>query len=442
MEQKKIKKDDLILADGEYYSMDCYKTQLNNNVLVVGAAGSGKTRSIVTPNILQASGSYVITDPKGLLYKKYGDYLRTKGYKVKVVDFINPGKSDKYNPISYIRSTQDVQKLAHMMIDGSNLNGFSRVDPFWDESSEVLLTALLHYLWQFNIEEDKTFDGIFKLLASCDVAEYNREAKTTLDRIFDAKEKRNPNDFGVRQYKKFRVGAGKTLCSVLISLGCRLGRYDTEELRQMMSRDEICLGDIGREKTAVFVIISDRDRAMDGLANIFYGQAMDELCRVADEECEDGRLPIPVRFILDDFATNCKITDFPRMISSIRSRGISTMLMLQAESQLEHCYGRDGYTIIASCDNYVYLGGNDVETANAIAKRCNIPIGKVLYMPIGTNFIFRRGQQPINGNNFNLEPFEEKCLKTLKSYKKSKRTVNCEENVIGNYPLQDFCSII
>ena len=179
----------------------------------------------------------------------------------------------------------------------------------------------------------------------------------------------------------------------------------------MTKEDELDLGSVGTEKTAVFVIISDKDRSMDGFANIFYSQAMDELCRVADEECEDGRLPIPVRFILDDFATNCKITDFPRMISSIRSREISTMLILQSEAQLTNCYGTDGRTVVANCDSYVYLGGNDLETAEAISKRCDVPLGKILYMPVGTNWIFRRGQKPINGRNFVLEPFEQMLLK-------------------------------
>ena len=408
---KEIHKGDLILAEGEYYSMDCYKTQLNNNVLVVGAAGSGKTRSIVSPNILQASGSYVITDPKGLLHKKYGDYLRKKGYRVRVLDFINPEKSDKYNPLMYIRSEYDVLKLAHLFVDSCNTTGIKGGDPFWDESSEVLLSALIGYLWEHARVADRNLNGVFQLLRSCNVCEYNAEAKTTLDRIFQDVENKNPKDFSLNQYKKFRVAAGKTLCSVLVSLSSRLGRFDFGGLRDMMSSDEMCLGDIGKEKTAIFVIISDRDRTMDGLANVFYGQTMEELCRVADEEYENGCLPIPVRFILDDFATNCKITDFPRMISSIRSRGISTMLMLQAESQLEYCYGWDGHTIIANCDNYVYLGGNDIETANAIARRCDMPIGKVLYMPVGTNFIFRRGQKPINGVNFPLELFEAKCLR-------------------------------
>lgn len=405
-----IKRNDMILADGQYYSMDCYETQLNNNVLVVGAAGSGKTRSIVSPNILQASGSYVITDPKGQLHKKYGTYLKKKGYRVKVLDLIHPDKSDHYNPFTYIKSTKDVIKLAHMIMDCSMQQQFVRVDPFWEESGEMLLSALIGYVWKYCRPEERTMQSIFKLINACQVAEDNADQTNSLDRIFAAIDKRNPSDFSVAQYKKFRIGAGRTLRSVLISLNSRLGRYDYPEFRKMTSKDDMNLEDIGSRKTAIFVIISDKDRAMDGFANIFYSQAMDELCRVADDNCADGRLPIPVRFILDDFATNCKISDFPRMISSIRSRGISTMLMLQSEAQLEYCYGPDGRTIIANCDTYVYLGGNDLDTASAIATRCDVPVGRILYMPVGTNWIFRRGQYPVNGKNFALEPFEKEMI--------------------------------
>lgn len=412
-----LKRNNLIIADGQYYSMNCHETQLNNNVLVVGAAGSGKTRSIVSPNILQAFGSYVITDPKGQLYKKYGNYLKSRGYTVKVLDLTSPEKSSKYNPFAYIKSEKDVIKLAHMIMDCSNLEEFSRKDPFWEESAEVLLTALIAYLWKHSRKEDNVFHSVFKLINACEVVEENADVPTTLDRIFKEVEKRHKDDFAVAQYNKFRIGAGRTLRSILISLNSRLGRYDYPEFRKMTSADEIDLGSIGCKKTAVFVNISDRDRSMDGFANIFYSQAMDELCRVADEKYKDGCLPVPVQFILDDFATNCKITDFPRMISSIRSRRISTMLMLQCESQLTHCYGADGRTIMGNCDTYVYLGGNDLETAGAIATRCDVPIGKILYMPVGTNWIFRRGQQPVNGKNFELEPFEEKMLvKPLKGY--------------------------
>lgn len=406
-----IKTDDMIIAEGQYYSMDCYKTQLNNNVLVVGAAGTGKTRSIVSPNILQATGSYVITDPKGQLHKKYAKYLKGKGYRVRVLDLIHPKQSDYYNPFAYIKSTQDVVKLAHMMMDCSiSTNTTNRMDPFWEESSEVLLTALIGYLWLHRPKHEQTLKYVFKLINACEVLEDFADRKNALDRIFEEVENRHKDDFSVAQYKKFRQGAARTVRSIMISITSRLGHYDFPEFNEMTCKDTLELARIGKEKTALFVIVSDKDRTMDGFANIFYSQAMDEICRVADDEYEDGRLPVPVRFILDDFATNCKISDFPRMISSIRSRGISTMLMLQCEAQLEQCYRADGRTIIANSDTYVYLGGNDLDTASSIATRCDVPIGRILYMPVGTNWIFRRGQNPVNGKNFRLEEFEQEKL--------------------------------
>ena len=183
----------------------------------------------------------------------------------------------------------------------------------------------------------------------------------------------------------------------------------------MTATDKINMASIGCRKTAVFVFVSDKDRSMDGYANMFFTQTMDELCRYADDRCENGELPVPVRFIMDDFATNCVIADFPRMIASIRSRRISTMLMVQTESQLEEYYGKDGRTIIGNSDTYIYMGGNDLETARAVAARCDLPLKKILYMPVGTNWIFRRGQLPVNGVNFDLEAFEkEKNPKTVR----------------------------
>lgn len=400
----------MILAQDQYFDLDCYKTQLNNNVLVVGAAGSGKTRSIVSPNILQATDSYVITDPKGSLHKKYGKYLRNQGYTVRVLDFIHPENGTYYNFFHYIRDTQDIVKLARMLMDCNKREDYRTMDTFWEESGTLLLTALIGYLWSWRPPHEQTLESLFKLIAACNIDENSALAKTPLDHIFDEIEAFDPNAYEVKQYKKFRIAAGRTLRSILVTLTARLGVFDFPELNKMTSHDCIALDTIGNKKTAIFVIISDKDRSMDGLANMFYSQAMDELCRVADER-EDGRLPVPVRFILDDFATNCKITDFPRMIASIRSRGISTMLMIQAESQLEQCYGHDGRTIIGNCDTYVYLGGNDLETAKSVAMRCDLPVKKILYMPVGTNWIFRRGQMPINGVNFKLEPFEKRVLK-------------------------------
>lgn len=415
-----IREHDVILAQDQYYSTDCKKTLINNNVLVVGTAGCGKTRSIVSPNILQASGSYVISDPKGLLHKKYSKYLERKGYEIKVVDFIHPEKSVGYNFFRYIRSTQDIIKLSHMLITCGGGGKNNIADPFWDEAAEILLSALIAYLWEGRPEKEQNLHHVLRLLAACDVNEAYANESTMLDRLFDEVRRKKPSSFAVSQYNKFRLGAGKTLRSVLIVLGTKLGRYDFKEMQKMIRTDNVNMGSIGCRKTAVFVIISDKDRSLDGLANMFFSQTMEELCRLADDQCENGELPVPVRFIMDDFATNCIIADFPRMIASIRSRRISTMLMIQTESQLEEYYGKDGRTIIGNSDTYIYMGGNDLETARAVAARCDLPLKKILYMPVGTNWIFRRGQMPINGVNFDLDAFEKE---------KNPKTVRLTENV-------------
>ena len=393
-----IGRNDMILAQDRYYSLNCYETRVNNNVLVVGTSGSGKTRSIVTPNILQATGSYVISDPKGNLYSKYRNYLRNRGYVVKKLDFTNPKRSAHYNFFNYIRSNMDIVKLAHMLIYQRKNN--SHADPFWDEAGQLLLQSLIAYLKEACDEEDRTLHSINRLLNAFQASGDAELAETPLDRMIMGYEKEHPDSYAIETYKKFRIAADKTLRSILITTNARVGLWDTPEITEMTSSDDIEIENIGRRKTAIFVVVSDTDRSMDGLVNIFLTQTMNELCRVADRECKNNCLPVPVRFILDDFATNCKIEEFPRMIASIRSRGISTMLMIQAESQLTENYGVDGKTIIGNCDTYVYLGGNDIETAKAVAERCDMPVKKILNMPVGTNWIFRRGQSPVNGINF------------------------------------------
>ena len=398
----------MILAENQEYSLDCYETQLNNNVLVVGTSGAGKTRSIVTPNILEATGSYVISDPKGNLYGKYGEYLREKGYHVLKLDFTNPEESHKYNFFDYIQTTQDIVSTAHMLIyDGEKGN---HVDPFWDQSSQLLLQALIAYLKEAHGRGDQNLHSLLKLVTCCSNSGDLDNLESTTDKIMKDYARRHPDSYAVSTYNKFRVAASKTLRSILISVNSKLGLFDTPEVKEMTAWDEMDLPLIGLEKTAVFVVISDTDRSMDALANLFFTQAMNQLCRYADNHCEDNRLPVPVRFILDDFATNCKIGDFPRMISSIRSRGISAMIMIQAESQLTKCYGDDGYTIISNCDTYVYLGTNDVKTAQSVAERADVSTKRILYMPIGTNWIFRRGHNPVNGINFDLEPYLKKKM--------------------------------
>ena len=394
----------MILGENQIYSLDCYETQMNNNVLVVGTSGSGKTRSVVTPNILEATGSYIISDPKGSLYKRYAKYLQNKGYKVKKLDFVNSNKSCHYNFFNYIHNTRDIVKMAHILMSEERPGN---MDPFWTEASEILLQAIMAYMFETCDKEECTLNNVLWLISKCQIDENDISVKTELDLLFDDYRKVNPESFAVGQYDKFRIAAGKTLKSIMISVNAKLATYDIPEIREMTKEDDIDIANIGEGKTALFVVVSDTDRSLDGLANVFFTQAMNELCTYADNNCESESLPIHVRFILDDFATNCKIYDFPRMIASIRSRNISVMLIIQSESQLRAFYREDEKTIIGNCDSYLYLGCNDVETATEISKRANVPLAKILYMPIGTNWLFRRGQLPINGKNLQLERYME-----------------------------------
>lgn len=393
----------MIVAEEKQYSLDCYKTKLNNNALIVGASGTGKTRSIVIPNLLQATGSYIVCDPKGTLYKEYGDYMRAQGYVVKYLDFIHPEKSDAYNPFVYLHTTQDVIKMADMIAKAENSIAD---DPFWDEAASLLVAAIIGYLRFHRPEEEQTFDTVNWLLSNARADErYYGEGSTALDQIMTHLRNNEPDCWAIKQYDKARVAAERTWNSILITLTSKMRNFDTEELNHMLSSDSMDICSIGMQKTVVFVVVSDSDRSMDMLVNLFFSQAMNELCMFADDKCEGYALPVPVRFILDDFATNCKIAQFPRMISSIRSRGISTMLMIQAESQLEQGYGKDGATIISNCDTYCYLGGTDLETARNIAERVNEPLRKVLYMPVGYSWVFRRGEEPSYCKILDLESF-------------------------------------
>ncbi len=395
-----IPESTLILGEGQYYGMDCYKTKRNNNVLVVGAAGAGKTRTIVIPNLLQATGSYVICDPKGSLYKQYSGYMRCKGYHVKLLNFDNPNDSIKYNFFRYIHSEKDIMKIAHMIVYSSS-DTRQMPDPFWDRSAQELLVCLIAYLWEFRPRSEQNLDNILKLLEAMEISEFN-EISSPFDRIMEGLRRHSSSSLAYRSYTHYKSGAARTKQSIQITLSSIIGRYCTDSIIEMMSEDETDIGTIGKRKTAFFVQISDTDRSMDDLANLFFTQAMNELCRVADNS-SGYRLPYDVRFILDDFATNCRIDDFPRMISSIRSRGINTTIIVQSEAQLIQGYGNDGQTIIANCDNYVYLGCNDLATAENVAKKANLPTHKVLYMPVENAWIFRRGEQPVNCTQFALD---------------------------------------
>lgn len=378
------------IAEGCHYSLDDFKTQLNNNVLVVGGSGTGKTRTIVTPNLHEASGSYLISDPKGYLYKQYAGYLQTKGYQVVLVDFTHPEKSVHYNPMYNIHSTQDILKIASVLVNAKISVG---VDPYWDSMTLMMLSAIIAYMIETDYQPCN-FASILKLVR--EGGRFNDETKESpLSGRFEKLKNNNPDSWACAQFENVNQTPHKTYDTIRSTLAAKFASFDTQEIQHMMNGNDVDFTAVGREKTVVFVTVSDNDRSMDSLVNLFFTQAMQSLCDYADNNCEHNRLPIPVRFILDDFATNCTIDGFPRMISAIRSRGISVMLIIQAESQLRQGYGFDDKTIISNCDTYAYLGGNDVETAQAISIRCNKPLRQVLNMPVGSCWVFRRGAQPV-----------------------------------------------
>ena len=408
----------MILGEGVCYDLDCYKTQRNNNVIVVGAAGAGKTRGCVEPNIMQAKDSYVISDPKGNLYKKHKAYLESKGYNVMKLDFLHPEESIKYNmfnktivPNNKAKADANIKRLAKTIIESEHA-GYRNIDPFWDEAAIILITAIIAYLRDYCILSSRKFSMVTDLVNSLIINENTPDNKSPLDIMFDEIEIKDPESFAVKQYKSFRVAAARTLKSILICANAVLCKYADKQIDMIMEQDELDIRAIGKKKTALFICASDTDRTYDGLVNVVFTQIMNGLVEYADI-CKENRLPIPVRFIMDDFATNVCITDFPRMISSIRSRGISTMIMLQAESQLENYYGYDARTILGSCDTYVYMGGGDIETAKRVSERANVTMHKILDMPVGYEWIFRRGEKPVYTKRLDIDTFKEYYIENI-----------------------------
>lgn len=405
----------IIVSEHCQYSLNSYQTRCNNNVIVVGGSGAGKTRTIVTPNILQANSSYIISDPKGNLYGKYASYLREEGYQVRKLNLADPSdpESSHYNFCQYIQGEQDILRLSHILayIDGDQ----PIRDKFWDEASELLFTAFLAYMHE-GYAAEYNFHMLMKLIGRCSVDPRSGEAQLPMPSRFSGTYMEDWDSLAFISMKKLAQAPDRTLRSILISASAKFAPMDTSAIQRITQDDTMHLERIGLEKTAVFINVSDTDRSMDFLANVFFSQALQVLVREADKQ-KNQRFSIPVQFILDDFATNVRISDFPRVISSIRSRNISTMLLLQAESQLHTYYGSDAETIIGNCDTYVYLGTNDLDTASSIARRTNRSLQDILYMPVGENWVFRRGQLPVQDKNFDIESF----LRYIKHRRRSRK---------------------
>lgn len=400
----------MILPDGKYYSLDDRETRLNNNVMIVGTTGASKTRTVITPNLLECVGSYVVTDPKGNLYHKWGNYMARNGYRVLRLSFIHPEKSVHYNPLRYVRTSQQIQKLASSLVNAER-SKHSSADPFWDEMTLMMINAILSYIHERYKPGDANYCIPYAMdLLRCasrkeERSAINRDERSDLEKMMDEHKCHCPDSWACKQMANVSTAPNKTYNTIVATSVAKFCAFDTEELAVMMRSDDIELSSIGKRKTALFVEVSDSDRSMDSLVNMFFTQAMNELCTYADEKCTDNRLPVPVRFIMDDFATNCHIDHFENMISNIRSRKISVMLALQSLSQLKAGYGESACTIADNCDTLIYMGGNDPLTAQSIATRCNKTTSTVLHMPLCTSWIFRRGQQPYTCRNLELDDY-------------------------------------
>ena len=339
----------------------------NKNIVVIGGSGSGKTRFFVKPNLMQMHSSYVVTDPKGTVLVECGKMLLKNGYKVKVLNTINFKKSMHYNPFAYIRSEKDILKLVNTIILNTKGEGQQSGEDFWVKAEKLYYTALIGYIWYECVEEEQNFTTLLDMINASEAREDDEEFKNPVDLMFDELEEREPDHFAVKQYKKYKLAAGKTAKSILISCGARLAPFDIKELRDLTSYDELELDMLGDEKTALFVIISDTDDTFNFIVSIMYTQLFNLLCDRADD-VYNGRLPIHVRCLLDEFANIGQIPKFEKLIATIRSREISASIILQSKSQLKAIYKDNADTIEGNCDTTLFLGGKEKTTLKELAE--------------------------------------------------------------------------
>lgn len=339
----------------------------NKNVLVIGGSGSGKTRFYVKPNLMQMHSSYCVTDPKGTIVLECGKMLEDNGYEIKILNTINFKKSMKYNPFAYIRSEKDILKLVQTIIANTKGEGEKAGEDFWVKAEKLYYTALIGYIFYEAPREEKNFATLLDMIDASEVREDDETYMNPIDRLFEALEKKEPTHFAVKQYKKYKLAAGKTAKSILISCGARLAPFDIHELRDLMSEDELEIDTLGDRKTALFVIISDTDDTFNFVVSIMYSQLFNLLCDKADD-VYGGRLPVHVRCLLDEFANIGLIPKFEKLIATIRSREISASIILQAQSQLKAIYKDNADTIVGNCDSTLFLGGKEKTTLKELSE--------------------------------------------------------------------------
>jgi type IV secretion system protein VirD4 len=357
-----------ILANDLYISMNDLETKINNNTLIIGGAGTGKSHYYVRPNLMQLHSSYIITDPKGELHSTTKDMFLKNGYNVKVLNLVNMKESNKYNPFAYIKNDIDVPKMVKFLIKNTNPKGTKTSDPFWEKSEEALLLAICYYIYYELPEFEQNFNTVTKMLTLAKVKEDDAEFESELDLLFKSLEAEDTEHIAVTQYNIFKMGTGKTLKSILISLGVRLSQFYIKDVKTMLETDEMEIDKIGTEKTALFIIIPDTNQTFNFIVGLFYTQMFDRLCYLADHKY-NRRLPIQVRCILDEFSNIGEIPNFDDLITTIRSRGISADIIIQNLGQLKNIYKDTYNNIIANCSALLYLGNNDLDTNKFISEK-------------------------------------------------------------------------
>ena len=368
------------------------KNARNKNVLVVGGSGSGKTRFWLKPNLLQCHSSYVVTDPKGTIVLECGQAMLKNGYKVKVLNTINFKKSMHYNPFAYVHSEKDILKLVTTLMTNTKGEG-SGGDPFWEKSERLLLTALIAYLHYEAPVEEQNFATLLEMLNTMQVLEDDEEYQNPVDLLFEELAKKKPNSFAGRQYKLYKLAAGKTAKSILISCGARLAPFDIQELRDLTMYDELQLDTLGDKKTALFLIMSDTDSTFNFLISMVYTQLFNLLCDKADD-VYGGKLPVHVRCLIDECANIGQIPNLEKLVATIRSREISACLVLQARSQLKAIYKDNADTIVGNMDSQIFLGGSEPTTLKDLSEM----LGKETIDAFNTSDT--RGNSPSYGTTF------------------------------------------
>ena len=368
------------------------KNARNKNVLVVGGSGSGKTRFWLKPNLLQCHSSYVVTDPKGTIVLECGNAMLKNGYKVRILNTINFKKSMHYNPFAYVHSEKDILKLVTTLMTNTKGEG-SGGDPFWEKSERLLLTALIAYLHYEAPVEEQNFATLLEMLNTMQVLEDDEEYQNPVDLLFEELAKKKPNSFAGRQYKLYKLAAGKTAKSILISCGARLAPFDIQELRDLTMYDELALDTLGDKKTALFLIMSDTDSTFNFLISMVYTQLFNLLCDKADD-VYGGKLPIHVRCLIDECANIGQIPNLEKLVATIRSREISACLVLQARSQLKAIYKDNADTIVGNMDSQIFLGGSEPTTLKDLSEM----LGKETIDAFNTSDT--RGNSPSYGTTF------------------------------------------